>query len=243
MATPQALQAQLAQARSPEEYVDMLQHGVQHFPRTALFWRLYAEHERGSKGPGAGLEILESGGAGALPWCRVDPELWRVYCEATRDVGRREDELGEASEALGRRFERAVSVAGCAPDSAPLWRCYVDWASNAAPVALRKGLRRSALERACLVPGEGLEETYRLLDSDARDGSDRDLKDFCKFLEPHASAARKDGHARTQLWLSARHGEGDDLGRRRRRGKRRARDVRRPTSNARAPSSLGRLFG
>ena len=34
------LQAQLAQARSPEEYVDMLQHGVEHFPRVALFWRL-----------------------------------------------------------------------------------------------------------------------------------------------------------------------------------------------------------
>ena len=51
MATARDLQAQLAQARSPEEYVDMLQHGVEHFPRVALFWRLYAEHERATRGP------------------------------------------------------------------------------------------------------------------------------------------------------------------------------------------------
>ncbi|KAH8094361.1 hypothetical protein JL720_4358 [Aureococcus anophagefferens] len=150
--------AQLAQARSPEEYVDMLQHGVTHFPRTALFWRLYAEHERSLSGPASGLAVLEGGGSSALPWCRCDPELWRVACELRRDCGRREDELGPESKALGRAFERAVAVAGAAPDAAPLWRCYVDWCANAAPVSLRKKLRRSALERACLVPGDGTEE-------------------------------------------------------------------------------------
>ena len=104
MATARDLQAQLAQARSPEEYVDMLQHGVTHFPRTALFWRLYAEHERSLSGPAAGLAVLEGGGSSALPWCRCDPELWRVACELRRDCGRREDELGPESKALGRAF-------------------------------------------------------------------------------------------------------------------------------------------
>ncbi|KAK7249704.1 hypothetical protein SO694_00004459 [Aureococcus anophagefferens] len=107
MATPGALQAQLAQARSPEEYVDMLQHGVTHFPRTALFWRLYAEHERSLSGPASGLAVLEGGGSSALPWCRCDPELWRVACELRRDCGRREDELGPESRALGRALASA----------------------------------------------------------------------------------------------------------------------------------------
>ena len=109
MATARDLQAQLAQARSPEEYVDMLQHGVTHFPRTALFWRLYAEHERSLSGPAAGLAVLEGGGSSALPWCRCDPELWRVACELRRDCGRREDELGPESKALGRAF----ALGGC----------------------------------------------------------------------------------------------------------------------------------
>ncbi|KAH8066650.1 hypothetical protein JL722_1103 [Aureococcus anophagefferens] len=151
MATPGALQAQLAQARSPEEYVDMLQHGVTHFPRTALFWRLYAEHERSLSGPASGLAVLEGGGSSALPWCRCDPELWRVACELRRDCGRREDELGPESKALGSVGRPSPSRRGA--DAAPLWRCYVDWCANAAPVSLRKKLRRSALERACLVPG------------------------------------------------------------------------------------------
>ena len=76
MATARDLQAQLAQARSPEEYVDMLQHGVEHFPRVALFWRLYAEHERATRGPEVAWKLLNENEEKALCWCRCDADLW-----------------------------------------------------------------------------------------------------------------------------------------------------------------------
>lgn len=214
MSSSLELQAQLAQARSAEEYVDMLQHGVEHFPRTALFWRLYAEHVRSTSGPEAANALLVKAGGAALPWCRCDPELWRVAAESLREATPRDDADDAGANAVGAFFERAVAVAGGAPDSRGLWSAYAEWASNGAPVAKRKAARKAVLQRAALVPGEGLDEMWRAYDADCRDGgpSERDARDLAKALEPWAVAARKDALARTQLWHAARHADGDELG-------------------------------
>ena len=62
----------------------MLQHGVEHFPRVALFWRLYAEHERATRGPEVAWKLLNENEEKALCWCRCDADPWRVAAECCR---------------------------------------------------------------------------------------------------------------------------------------------------------------
>ena len=90
----------------------MLQHGVEHFPRVALFWRLYAEHERATRGPEVAWKLLNENEERALCWCRCDADLWRVAAECCRDAHPREERASESTELVGRTFERAVAAAG-----------------------------------------------------------------------------------------------------------------------------------
>ena len=90
----------------------MLQHGVEHFPRVALFWRLYAEHERATRGPEVAWKLLNENEEKALCWCRCDADLWRVAAECCRDAHPREERASESTELVGRTFERAVAAAG-----------------------------------------------------------------------------------------------------------------------------------
>ena len=110
----------------------MLQHGVEHFPRVALFWRLYAEHERATRGPEVAWKLLNENEEKALCWCRCDADLWRVAAECCRDAHPREERASESTELVGRTFERAVAAAGAAPEATALWRAYRDWAANSA---------------------------------------------------------------------------------------------------------------
>lgn len=214
MATARDLQAQLAQARSPEEYVDMLQHGTSNFPRVALFWRLYAEHERATKGPEAAWKLLEENSETALSWCRCDADLWRVAAECCRDAHPREERASEGTARVGRTFEKAVAAAGAAPEATALWRAYRDWAANSAPVAQRAEAKASLLRRAALIPGEGNDEFWREIEKEAREGGDETQRDQAAALEALAQAARRDGAARLQIWRAARHAQTeDDLGR------------------------------
>ena len=126
----------------------MLQHGVEHFPRVALFWRLYAEHERATRGPEVAWKLLSENEEKALCWCRCDADLWRVAAECCRDAHPREERASESTELVGRTFERAVAAAGAAPEATALWRAYRDWAANSAPVAQRAQAKASLLRRA-----------------------------------------------------------------------------------------------
>ena len=98
----------------------MLQHGVEHFPRVALFWRLYAEHERATRGPEVAWKLLNENEEKALCWCRCDADLWRVAAECCRDAHPREERASESTELVGRTFERAVAAAGAAPEATEL---------------------------------------------------------------------------------------------------------------------------
>ena len=106
----------------------MLQHGVEHFPRVALFWRLYAEHERATRGPEVAWKLLNENEEKALCWCRCDADLWRVAAEC-RDAHPREERASESgisrknvrpSRRRGRRRPRPRRCGGA----------YRDWAAN-----------------------------------------------------------------------------------------------------------------
>ena len=192
----------------------MLQHGVEHFPRVALFWRLYAEHERATRGPEVAWKLLNDNEERALCWCRCDADLWRVAAECCRDAHPREERASESTELVGRTFERAVAAAGAAPEATALWRAYRDWAANSAPVAQRAQAKASLLRRASLIPGDGNDEFWREIEKEAREGGDEKDRERARALDPLAQAARRDGAARAQIWRAARHAQtDDDLGR------------------------------
>ena len=68
----------------------MLQHGVEHFPRVALFWRL-SHAEPADAGPRGRLEVTKRKRREGFVRCRCDADLPCVAAECCRDAHPREE--------------------------------------------------------------------------------------------------------------------------------------------------------